>query len=267
MTPDSTRTALVTGAARGLGRGYALRLARMGYAVALVDVDLKSYQHVAGEQMTADSSLDEVRSLGVDAIGIEADASDFAAMANVTAAMQERWGQIDVAVCNAGGGSADLSGGAASQLTHASLDEVLRRNLHSTVATCAAVVPYMRARSTGAIVTISSQAGLVAQADGGYAHYGVAKAAVAMYTRYLAQELGAGGIRVNCLAPGFIETARVGAGMRRIGLEHFAEQTAMRRVGAVHDCTDVLELLVSPLAGYVTGQVLCVDGGLMRGPS
>lgn len=266
-TGEDRPVAVVTGAGRGLGRAYALRLARLGYHVAVADRDLHSYREVQGEHMTADSTVEEIKALGVDAFGFEVDAADFETMADLAQQVQQRWGHIDVAVCNAGGGSTDLSGGLASTLTASGLHDVVGRNLTSTVATCVAVAPMMQKQGAGSIVTVSSQAGILAQRDGGYADYGLAKAAVASYTRYLAQDLGPHGVRVNCIAPGFIDTARVGAGMRRQGIDTFGEQTALRRVGTVDDCAGVLEFLVSPLSQYVTGQVVCVDGGLVRGPS
>src|SRR5262245_40630856 len=100
------KTAIVTGAARGLGRGYALRLAELGASVAICDRDLRSYAEYEGEKklMTADTTVDEIRALGVDAFGVEADVRDPAAMQDFARQVQERFGHIDILICNAGGG-------------------------------------------------------------------------------------------------------------------------------------------------------------------
>ena len=109
----------------------------------------------------------------------------------------------------------------ASTLDLAEFDAVLRRNLYGTVHTCVAAAPTMKAQGSGKIITVSSQAGRRASGDGGYAHYGTAKAAIIMYTKYLAQDLGPHGIQVNCIAPGYIGTGRLtpmfeGAGVERL---------------------------------------------------
>lgn len=263
----STGVALVTGGGRGLGRAYARRLGGLGYAVAVIDRDLRSHRDVVGESMTAESTIAELEEAGVRTMGLEVSAADYQQMAAAVAEVEAKWGAVDVAVCNAGGGSADLGGGAGSELTRTRVDDVLERNLHTTIATCVAVLPGMRRRRSGSIITVSSQAGAIAQSDGGYADYGLAKAAVAMYTRYLAQEVGPEGVRVNCIAPGFVDTARVGAGIRKRGVESFTDQVALRRIGNVDDCADLIEFLASARSSFITGQVLPVDGGLLRGPS
>ena len=100
----------------------------------------------------------------------------------------------------------------------AQFDAVLRRNLYGTVHTCVAAAPIMKEQGSGKIITVSSQAGRRASGDGGYAHYGTAKAAIIMYTKYLAQDLGPHGIQVNCIAPGYIGTGRLTPMFEGIGV-------------------------------------------------
>ena len=130
-----------------------------------------------------------------------------------------------------------------------------------------AVAPAMKARKWGRIVTVSSVAGLSSSLDGGYAHYGAAKAAILHYTRYLAQELGPHGINANCIAPGTIATGRIVATVmpNRAGANQDpTERIAVRRLGGVEDCAKVVEFLCTDLSDYVTGQCIAIDGGLMR---
>jgi NAD(P)-dependent dehydrogenase (short-subunit alcohol dehydrogenase family) len=116
----------------------------------------------------------------------------------------------------------------------------------------------------GRIVTVSSQAGRRAFPDGGYSAYGAAKAGVAMYTRYLAQELGPFGVNVNCLAPGYIATGRVAPMFDSLAGDSLESSIALRRPGTPEDCAGALQFLVTELGDYVTGTVIPVDGGSTR---
>lgn len=259
------RVAIVTGAGRGIGRAYALRLARLGASIAVVDRDLRSHEEFAEERalMTAASTADEVAELGVPVLALEADLTDPDAARATVAAVDARWGRVDVCVCNAGGGTGAMTENAASVIDPAQLDVVLARNLSTTVNTCTPAVEVMRRRGSGKIVTVSSTSGLAPRRDGGYAHYGAAKAAIIMYTRYLAQELGPHGITANVLAPGAIGTGRLLPKMRALGMDEVVAEIALRRLGTTDDCAGVLEFLATDLSDYVTGQVLTVDGGLL----
>jgi 3-oxoacyl-[acyl-carrier protein] reductase len=258
------QVAVVTGAGRGLGRGYALRLAGLGARVAIIDRDLRSYAEFDAEaaEMTAESTAAEVRALGAEALEAEADVTDAASIAAAIGAVLDAWGRIDVLVCNAGGGSTGESH--ASRVDLEEFDLVVRRNLYGTVNTVVAAAPAMKAAGRGKIVTVSSQAGRQGSADGGYAHYGAAKAGIIGYTRYLAQDLGPSGITANCIAPGYIGTGRLMVGFEAIGVEKVAGQTALRRLGTVEDCARVVEFLATDLSDYVTGAVIPIDGGSVR---
>jgi len=261
----SGQTALVTGGARGIGRAYALRLARLGADVAILDLDLESFRHFELEQeaMTADSTVAEIRAFGREAAGLTADVTDAAAVAAAVDGLAADWGHIDIVICNAGSGAGKPRDTRASEVAPNLFDEVLQRNLYGTYNTCRAVVPYMKQREYGRIVTISSQAGRRANRGGTYAHYGAAKAAIEMYTRYLAQELGPFGITANCIAPGPIGTGRL---LRlyeddQEGLNVFLRDIPLGRLGTPEDCARVIEFLVTDLADYINGAVIPVDGG------
>lgn len=257
------KTALVTGAGRGLGRAYALHLARLGADIAVLDADLRSYAAFAGESlaMTAETTVDEVKALGRRAFGYEADVSFVPAVDEAISAAARDLGTIDIAVCNAGGGVGTPEETRASEVSDEHFDAVVKRNLYGTVNTCRPVAAIMKAQRSGRIVTVSSQAGRRGSRDGGYAHYGAAKAGIVMYTRYLAQELGPYGITVNCIAPGFIATGRLAEQFERAGVEKIERSIALRRIGTPEDCARVVEFLVGDLGGYVTGALIPVDGG------
>lgn len=257
------RVALVTGGGRGLGRAYALELARMGADVGVIDVDLRAYRDFDGEaaQMTADTTAAEVQALGRRAVEVEADVGDAGAVQAAVGRIADELGRLDVVVCNAGGGLGTPAGSRASTMDLDEFDAVLRRNLYGTVHTCTAAAPVMRAQGSGKIITVSSQAGRRPGADGGYAHYGVAKAGIIMYTRYLAQDLGPDGITVNCIAPGFIATGRLTPMFEGIGVERLSRSVALRRLGEPDDCARMVGFLASPASDYLTGTVIPIDGG------
>jgi 3-oxoacyl-[acyl-carrier protein] reductase len=261
--PLEGQTALVTGAGRGLGRAYALHLAELGADVAVVDRDVRSYRDFEAEEalMTAGSTGEEVSALGRRTTEIEADVTDAAAIAAAVRQVYDEWGRLDIAVCNAGGGIGAPRESRASTMDLDQFDAVVRRNLYGTVFTCTAVAPIMKEQSRGRIITVSSRAGLAPSRDGGYAHYGTAKAAIAMYTRYLAQDLGPFGITVNCIAPGSIGTGRL-MPMFEPGMDKLVRSVALRRIGTTQDCAAVVGFLAGPGAAYLTGAVIPIDGGL-----
>jgi len=265
----SGKVALITGGARGLGRGYALRLAGLGADIAIVDRNLKSADVYEFEksQMTAPTVMDECKALGVRSIGIEADLTDRNVTEKAVADIVDRLGRIDIAVCNAGGGTAVFADeresdsdkgdigttGRPSDCPQDMLLRVLDINLMTCMYTCMAVAPYMKKQRSGKIVTASSTAGL--DAMGGYHPYGTAKAAIIHYTRCLAQELGPYNINVNSIAPGIIRTGRLGDRSR------MSERIPLRREGTIEDCAKVVEFLVTDLSDYVTGKTITIDGG------
>jgi 3-oxoacyl-[acyl-carrier protein] reductase len=263
------KVAIVTGAARGLGRAYARRLAGLGAKVAVTDLNLRSFEEFEAEAqaMTAESTVAEIQASGGSAIGIEVDVCDEKAVAAMVQRVSDEWGRVDVLVCNAGGGRGRPVDTKASTLDPALLHLVTSMNLYGTVYCCNAVAPIMKRQRSGKIITVSSVAGLSASTDGGYAHYGAAKAAIAHYTRYLAQDLGPHGITANCIAPGTITTGRIVATVMPGSADANRDRTeriAVRRLGTVEDCAKVVEFLATDLSDYVSGVVIPIDGGLLR---
>jgi 3-oxoacyl-[acyl-carrier protein] reductase len=262
------KVAIVTGAARGLGRAYAHRLAALGAKVAVSDLNLKSYAEYAGEAklMTGDTTADEIVAGGGEALGFEFDIADSDAVNEMADQVARTWGRIDILVANAGGGRGTPKETAASIVPKALLHQVTEMNYYGTVYCCSAVAPFMKAQRSGKIVTAASYAGRMASIGGGYAHYGAAKAAIAHYTRYLAQELGPYNINANCIAPGVIETARivelVGAGQNDARV---SRDIALGRHGTPEDCANVVEFLTTEASDYVTGALIPIDGAWYRG--
>jgi 3-oxoacyl-[acyl-carrier protein] reductase len=212
-----------------------------------------------------DNNRDRIRP-NSSAFGVELDVADRAAVDAMVTQVAEKWGRVDILVANAGGGRGrplDTK----STLDTGLLDLVLHMNLYGTIYCCNAVAPIMKQQRYGKIVTVASVAGLSPSADGGYAHYGAAKAAIAHYTRYLAQDLGPHGITANCIAPGTIATGRI---MQTVipgssgANTDPAARVALRRLGTVEDCARVVEFLTTDLSDYVTGTIIPIDGGLMR---
>src|ERR1700730_2268958 len=159
--------------------------------------------------MTADSTVAEIQAGGGQALGIELDVCVREAVEAMGVRGVAGGGRGAVVVANAGGGRGRPMDTKASGLDPALLQLVVAMNLFGTVYSCNAVAPVMKQQRSGKIVTVSSVAGTAPSADGGYAHYGAAKAAIAHYTRYLAQDLGPFGITANCIAPGVIATGRI----------------------------------------------------------
>jgi NAD(P)-dependent dehydrogenase (short-subunit alcohol dehydrogenase family) len=256
------KVAIITGAARGLGRAYALHLARLGADVVVNDIDMDAAK-MYGEELSAPTVMDEVRAIGRRSLGIVADVTDKAQVDGMIEQVLRELGRVDILVNNAGG--ALVPGPSfASSVPEADFRRMMDINLMGTIFCCQAVSGPMKELRSGKIVNVGSQAGLRSQGGGGGTSYSVAKAAIHHYTRKLAGELGPYGINVNCIAPGWILSSRAIAGGRgspesRARLE---EEIALKRLGVPEDCAKVVEFLVTDLSDYVTGQVIPVCGGV-----
>lgn len=266
--PLKGKVAIVTGAARGLGRAYALRLAKLGADVAIADLKLDGAREW-GEPLSADTVPAEIEAMGRRSVGFEGDLSSPPDVERLFTEVTRAFGRVDILVNNAGGAIARDSGPLATETSMADYDLLMDANLRSCLLCCQAAAPIMKTSGGGIIVNVTSQTGVSILPGGSLAVYGAAKAAVAMLTRNLASELGPHGIRVNAIAPGIIMTARVAAqaAARGIGTNAQAESLPLRRLGTVEDCAGVVEFLTTDLSQYVTGQVICADGGAVLNPN
>lgn len=257
------RVVVVTGAARGLGRQFAHRLADEGASVVVLDRDLRSYRRFPGdaELMTGETTDAELRARGLRSRGFQVDLADRDAVLSVFARIESEVGPVAGLVCNAGGGSGGVHDNQAGALGLDSLEGMLRGNLYTTVNCCVAVAESMAERGGGSIVVMSSVNGLDPMPDGAYAHYGVAKAASLMYARYLARHLGPSGVRVNIVAPGTVPTGRVRQVWAEAGAPDVSASLALRRLPTASEVADVVAFLISDQSSYMTGQTLTVDGG------
>ncbi|MHA4778833.1 SDR family NAD(P)-dependent oxidoreductase [Streptomyces sp. MSC1_001] len=252
---SSRRTALVTGAARGIGRAIALELARTGHDVAVVDVDFEGFRAYDDDQ--TQTVMTELEAAGSRFLSAQASTTDATAMEEVVARVTEEWGGLHALVCNAGGGSGPLDGNRGSAVDLEQLDEVMRRNLYGTITTVQAALPAMLGADRPAVVTMGSVTGVQPNDTGTYTHYGVSKAAVMHYTRYLAADLAAQGVRANCVAPGPIATGRLRMRAREIGERDAGRaEELMARVGTEADVARAVRYLATPESQFMSGHIL-----------
>ncbi|MCG2624718.1 SDR family oxidoreductase [Arthrobacter sp. I2-34] len=269
--PLHGKVAVVTGAARGLGLGYARRLADRGANIAICDLNLESaHEYQAEADNLVDGSLEAtLASYGVEYLLQQVDVTDPSALQKFANSVQERWGRADVLICNAGGGG-DFSRNLPTDLDLDGVQSTFERNLFSVFNTVKAFGPMMQQRQSGKIITVSSFTGMTVLGDGHGSDYATAKSAVSFYTRYLAQELGPHGVTANAIAPGFIATGQFS---ERLGaadperLETWRSMAALRRLGTPEDVINVVDFLAGPGSDFITGQTICVDGGIVRGAS
>jgi 3-oxoacyl-[acyl-carrier protein] reductase len=246
LTPLAGKTALITGGSRGIGRATALELAQMG---ANVVVNYRGNAEAASEVQ----ALIEER--GGKAIAIGADVGQSAEIDRLFATATQTFGNVDILVNNAGLTRDTLL----MRMSEADWDAVLDTNLKSAFLCAKAALRGMLKARWGRIVNVSSLAGLVGNA--GQTNYAAAKAGVIALSKSLAQEVGSRGITVNAVAPGLIETEMV-AHLPEELRQQILSHVALGRIGTPEDVAAVICFLCTPAAGYVTGQVVVVDGGM-----
>lgn len=243
------QTAVVTGGTRGIGKAIALRFAQEGASVAICGTNpekgqetlLELQAHLSGDQKAAFYQVDVASGTQVE---------------KTMAQIYADFGHIEILVNNAGITRDNLL----MRLSEEDWNSVLDTNLKSVYLTCRAVIRTMMKARQGKIINISSVVGLTGNA--GQTNYAASKAGMIGFTKSLAQEAASRGINVNCVAPGFTETDMTGA-LNEKQKEGILAQVPMQKMGTPQDIANAVLFLASPLAAYITGQVLAVDGGMV----
>lgn len=240
------RVAVVTGAARGIGRAIALALGRQGARVVV------NYRERAA---AADEVVRLAHAMGADAVAVQGDVSDPEAARAVIAAATERWGKVDILVNNAGVALYRLL----LDTTVEEWDRMMAVHLRGAFNCTKAALPSMIRHGYGRIINIASVWGVVGAAN--EVAYSAAKAGLIGFTKALAKEVGRGGITVNAVAPGVIETDMLN-GLTTEEKAALADATPVGRLGTPEDVAGIVVYLASPAGGFVTGQVIGADGGM-----
>ena len=239
----SGKTALITGAARGIGKAIALKFAEEGANIAFTDLAVN------------EETEREIAAKGVKAKSYASNAADFSQTEEVVKAVKEEFGSIDILVNNAG----ITKDGLMLRMTEQQWDAVIAVNLKSAFNFIHACVPVMMRQRAGSIINMASVVGV--HGNAGQANYAASKAGLIALAKSIAQEMGPKGIRANAIAPGFIETAMT-AQLPDEVREEWKKKIPLRRGGQVEDIANVATFLASDLSSYVSGQVVQVDGGM-----
>ena len=240
------KVAIVTGAARGIGKAIALKFAQEGANIAFTDLSID------------DNALEtekEIAALGVKVKGYASNAADFEDTHKVVEQIHKVFGRIDILVNNAG----ITRDGLMMRMTEQQWDMVINVNLKSAFNFVHAVTPIMMRQKTGSIINMSSVVGVSGNA--GQANYSASKAGMIGLAKSIAKELGSRGVRANAIAPGFIITEMTGQLSDEVKAK-WAETIPMRRGGTPEDVANTALYLASDLSAYVTGQVVHVCGGM-----
>ena len=237
------KTALITGAARGIGKGIALKFAAEGANIAFTDLEENKETEM------------EIAALGVKAKSYASNAVDFAQTEEVVNKVHEEFGSIDILVNNAG----ITKDGLMMRMTEQQWDAVIAVNLKSAFNFIHAVTPIMMRQKSGSIINMASVVGV--HGNAGQSNYAASKAGLIALAKSIGQEIGSRGIRANAIAPGFIDTAMTQALSDEVRKD-WIQKIPLRRGGTVEDIANVATFLASDLSSYVTGQVIQVDGGM-----
>ena len=240
------KTALITGAARGIGKAIALKFASEGANIAFTDLVIDD---------NAKATEQEIAAFGVKAKGFASDASNFEATKAVVAEIQKEFGRIDILVNNAGITNDKLS----MRMQVEDFTSVLNANLTSSFIGCREALKIMRKQGYGAVVNIASIIGEIGNL--GQCNYAASKGGMIAMTKSFAKEGGSKGIRFNCVTPGFIESDMTKALKDEIKAA-YAQNIPLGRFGTGEEVANVVAFLLSKSANYITGEVLKVNGGL-----
>ena len=240
------KTALVTGAARGIGKAIALKLASEGANIAFTDLAYNEAAQAVEKELNA---------MGVKAKAYASNAADYADTQKVVEEIAKEFGRIDILVNNAG----ITKDGALKRMTEEQWDAVISVNLKSVFNFTKAVQPIMWKQAGGSIINMSSVVGVSGNAN--QCNYSASKAGIIGFTKSAAKEIGVRGIRCNAIAPGFIETEMTAALPEEIR-KSWNEKIPLRRGGTPEDVANVTLFLASDLSAYINGQVINVCGGM-----
>lgn len=240
------KTALITGAARGIGKAIALKYASEGADIAFTDLEINE---------TTQETLTEILSFGVKAKAYASNAADFEATHSVVSEIVSEFGRIDILVNNAG----ITKDGLMMRMGEEQWDAVLTVNLKSAFNFIHACTPIMAKQRTGSIINMSSVVGVSGNA--GQCNYSASKAGLIGLAKSIAKEMGPRGIRANCIAPGFIITDMTMSLPEKVR-EEWAKSIPLRRGGTPEDVANVALFLASDLSSYVSGQVIHCCGAM-----
>ena len=240
------KVALITGAARGIGKAIALKFASEGCDIAFTDLVIDE---------NGKKTEEEIAAFGVKAKGYASNAADFEACHNVVAEVVKDFGRLDILVNNAG----ITKDGLMMRMSEAQWDAVIGVNLKSAFNFVHAVTPVMMRQRTGSIINMASVVGV--HGNAGQANYSASKAGMIGLAKSVAQELGSRGIRATAIAPGFIITDMPAKLSDEIK-EEWCKKIPLRRGGTPEDVANIATFLASDMSSYVSGQVIQVDGGM-----
>lgn len=240
------KSALVTGASRGIGRAVALKLAGLGAKVAI---------NFAGNVAKAQEVKDEILSNGGEAILVQGNVADFETVQSIVKSVIENFGTIDILVNNAGITRDNLL----IKMSESDFDEVIATNLKGVFNCTKAVTRLMMKQRGGRIVNMSSVVGITGNIS--QANYAAAKAGIIGFTKSSAKELASRNVTVNAVAPGFISTDMTESLSDKVK-EELLKNIPMGRMGNPEDVANLVAFLVSDKAAYITGQVIAIDGGM-----
>ena len=240
------KTALITGAARGIGKAIALKFASEGANIAFTDLVIDE---------NGEATRKEIEALGVKCKAYASNAADFAQSEEVVNQVKADFGSIDILVNNAG----ITKDGLMLRMSEQQWDAVIGVNLKSAFNFIHAVTPIMMRQRGGSIINMASVVGV--HGNAGQANYSASKAGMIALAKSIAQEMGPKGVRANAIAPGFIETAMT-ASLPEAVREDWMKKIPLRRGGKPEDVADVAHFLASDLSSYVSGQVIQIDGGM-----
>ena len=240
------KVALITGAARGIGKAIALKFASEGADVAFTDLVINE---------AAEETISEIAAFGHKVKGYASNAANFDETHAVVEQILQDFGRIDILVNNAG----ITKDGLVMRMSEAQWDAVIAVNLKSAFNFIHAVIPGMARQKSGSIINMASIAGQMG--NPGQVNYASSKAGLIAMAKSVAKEMGSRGIRANAIAPGFIVSDMTNA-LPEAVKEEYLKQIPLRRGGTVDDIADTALYLASDLSSYVTGQVIAVNGGL-----